>query len=174
MLGMGIFMKSKILIIALIIFAVTWLGVIFFMSSQTAVESDQISQKVTKAVVILGEKVGVIEHGASNSEKILKEYNQSVRKFAHVAMYFLLASLIFVALWQFRVNKLLSVLINILICIYIAFVDEINQMKFSGRNSGVMSEGVNDIYRDFFGIITAIFIFYIIRIINDNRRKKVQ
>ena len=171
---MGKFMKSKILIIALIIFAVTWLGVIFFMSSQTAVESNQISQKVTEAAVIIGEKVGVIEYGASNSEKSLKEFNLSVRKFAHVAMYFLLASLIFVALWQFRVNKLLSVIINFIICICIAFVDEINQMKFSGRNSGVMSEGINDIYRDFIGIIAAIFILFIIRIINENRSKKVQ
>lgn len=171
---MGKFMKSKILIIALIIFAVTWLGVIFFMSSQTAVESNQISQKVTKVAVIIGEKVGAIEYGASNSEKILKEFNMSVRKLAHVAMYFLLAALIFVALWQFRVNKLLSVIINFLICIYIAFVDEINQMKFSGRNSGVISEGINDIYRDIIGIISAIFILFIIRIINENRSKKVQ
>lgn len=167
-------MKSKLLIITLIIFAIAWLGVIFFMSSQTAVESDQISQKVTKAAVILGEKVGVIEYGASNSEKILKEYNLSVRKFAHVAMYFLMASFIFVALWQFRANKLASVTISFLICIYIAFIDENNQMKFSGRNSGVMSEGINDIYRDIYGIIAAIFILFIIRIISENRGKKVQ
>ncbi len=167
-------MKSKILIIALIIFAVTWLGVIFFMSAQTATESEQISQRVTKAVVLLGEKVGTIEFGASNSERILKEYNLSVRKFAHVAMYFLLTALIFVALWQFRVNKLVSVIISFFVCIYIAFVDEINQMKFTGRNSGLLSEGVNDIYKDILGILSAIFIFFIIRIISENRCKKVQ
>jgi VanZ family protein len=167
-------MKRKMLLFTLIIFAVAWLGVIFFMSSQTATESDQISKKVTKAAVILGEKVGTIEYGTSNSEQMLKEYNISVRKFAHVAMYFLLASLIFVVLWQLRVKKLLSVIINFLICIFIAFMDEINQMKFSGRNSGVISEGINDIYKDFFGITTAILILLIIRIINENRSKKVQ
>ncbi|QNU66602.1 VanZ family protein [Ruminiclostridium herbifermentans] len=167
-------MKRKMLIIILIIFAVAWLGVIFFMSSQTAAESDQISKRVTKAAVIIGEKAGVIEYGASNSEEILKEYNISVRKFAHVAMYFLLASLIFIALWQLRVKKLLSVIISFLICIYIALVDEINQMNFAGRNSGVISEGINDIYKDFVGIITAILILFIIRIINEIRSKKVQ
>lgn len=167
-------MKKTILSIAIIIIAVIWVCVIFFMSSQSAVDSSQMSRKVTKVVVILGEKVGLIEDGASNSENIIKEQNLNIRKFAHIAMYFLLTCIMFASLWKFRANKKISVIISFSASIYIAVFDEINQMNYSGRNSGLFSEGIGDVYRDLFGIVMAIVLLLVFRIIKEARCKKVQ
>lgn len=167
-------MKGKMIIIALLIFVAVWIGFIFLMSSQTAVESGKISYKVTKAAVILGEKTGVLNNGASNSNRMLNEYNIVVRKIAHVFMYFLLASVMFLTLWEFKLSKKLTVMFSFLLCIFIAFTDEINQMGFKGRNSGIISEGIKDLSKDTVGIMMALIILLIIRMIFEVKNKNVQ
>lgn len=167
-------MNRKIISVVVIILTVLWLGFIFFMSSQTAENSSHMSKKITKVVVLLGENVGFIEDGASDSVEIINKYNLDIRKIAHVFMYFLLACLIFATLWRFKVKKILSIIISFSISLCIAFIDEINQMNFSGRNSGVFSEGIDDIFRDAFGIGMAIVLLLAIRVIKEVRSKNVR
>jgi VanZ family protein len=167
-------MKKNILSIAIIILAVIWVCVIFFMSSQTSVNSSQMSRKVTKVVILLGEKTGLIEDGASKSEDILKDFNIKIRKLAHIGMYFFLTCIMFAFLWKFKVNKIISVIISFCVSTNIAIIDEINQMNYIGRNSGVFSEGISDIYKDLFGIGMALVLLLVIRIIKETRSKKVQ
>jgi len=168
-------MKRKRLFVVVTILAVIWLGFIFYMSSQTAVASGQMSESITKDVVTVGEKVGVVKAGTTSSELALRRYDSIIRSTAHVGMYFVLACIMFFVFWIWGLNKKISVILSFVIGAFISFVDEINQMHLVGRNSGgVIRDGIEDIYRDTFGICIALVIFVIIRVIAETRAKNVK
>ncbi len=165
-------MRQKKLFIFVTILVVIWFGFIFYMSSQTAADSGQMSKEVTKGVILIGEKMGVVGAGTANSEVALKKYNTIIRNLAHVGMYFLLACMMFSAFWLFGINKKKSVIFSLATGVFVSIIDEINQMHFVGRNSGgVISDGIDDIYRDTFGICAALVIFVIIRVMVELREK---
>lgn len=165
-------MKQKKLFVFVTILAVIWFGFIFYMSSQTAADSGQMSKSVTKGVVLTGEKAGVIQAGTVNSETALKKYHVIIRNLAHIGMYFLFACILFSSFWAFGINKKKSVLLSFAIGFFVSIIDEVNQMHFAGRNSGgVISDAIDDIYRDTFGICSALLIFVIIRVMIELRDK---
>lgn len=165
-------MKQKKMCIVVMILVVIWVGFIFYMSSQTAVNSGKISQSVTKTAVLIAEKVKVVKAGTANSEPALKRYDTIIRNTAHVGMYFVLACIIFSALWLLKLGKVKSVILSFAICVSCSIMDEINQMHFTGRNSGgVISDGIEDLFRDAFGICVALAIFFVFRVISELRNK---
>ncbi|PYG89467.1 VanZ family protein [Ruminiclostridium sufflavum DSM 19573] len=166
-------MKKRKISIVVIALAGIWLGVIFFMSSQTAADSTQMSKTITRTFLAVGEKAGIVEEGASTSNELISKYDPDTRKMAHVIMYFLLASVIFAALWELGANKNISAVISFFASICIAVIDEINQMSFTGRNSGVVSEGIADIYRDASGIGIALVILLVLRAVKEIKNRKV-
>lgn len=156
--------------IVLLIALLAWLGLIFTMSSQTAVASGEMSQSVTKEFIVTGEKVGMIEKGTAQSPKAVEQLDSAVRKLAHMGMYFVLAGIIFSILWAWGMERFKAALISLVGCIAVSIMDEINQMQFAGRNSGgVISEGIGDLVRDAGGAITALVIFVILRSITVKR-----
>jgi VanZ family protein len=165
-------MKKKKFRLVLLLLAVIWFGFIFYMSSQTAADSGQMSRTITKAAILAGQKVGIVEVGTVNSEPTLEKYNLAIRKLAHVGMYFLLACVIFCALRVWGLSKKVTVILCFVISISIGIIDEINQMNFVGRNSGIISEGIKDLYRDIFGTCILLGIVVIIGVIIEARSKE--
>ena len=163
-------MRQKKMFVVVMILTVSWFVFIFYMSSQTAVSSGQMSKSVTKAAILTGEKVGVIKAG--NLELALKRYDTIMRNTAHVGMYFILACVMFSASWLWGLNKKVSVILSFAVGIFIGIIDEINQMHFAGRNSGgVISDGIEDLFRDTLGICIALMLFVIVRVITELPRK---
>lgn len=71
-----------------------WLVLIFYLSSQPAVESDGLSKKVTKIII---EKVGrlvPLDSETSTTADLVARFNHVVRKFAHFGVYFILGILL--------------------------------------------------------------------------------
>lgn len=155
------------------IFAVAvmgWICFIFYMSSQTAVNSGHMSRAVTKYLVRAAETVGIVGEGASYSEHIIQNADIIVRDLAHMVMYFLLTCIFSAMLWMLGIKGHKWIPAAFIIGTGISVVDEINQMHYYGRNSaGLASEGIQDVLKDVFGICVAIGIFNLLRRKNKSR-----
>jgi VanZ family protein len=151
--------KKKGIIIISIITIFAWIGVIFFMSSQSAVSSGSMSRAVTKLVVETGESLGVLEGGTVNSPAMVSKYDNYTRSAAHVALYFLLSLIVLSGfrLWGLYRGKWM--LTGFLLCIAVSLLDELNQMRYDGRNDyGLISSAATDLFKDVLGISAALLI----------------
>lgn len=154
-----------LLVLGLVVF-------IFYMSSQTAVNSGHMSRRVTLFLIKSAEKIGALTRGSTDYPYLVQKYDSVIRSFAHIGMYFLLClilSLVF-KYWQLRRWTIVS----FTICSVISILDELNQMHYKGRNDyGQLVSGIADLFKDAFGTIAAILVaLLIIRIINRVRSKK--
>ena len=144
------------------------------MSSQTSISSGKMSKTVTKAVLLIGEKAGIMQHGAHRSASIIEKYNIIIRNIAHVSMYFVLACVLCFLFWITKLNKFKASVITLGIGFICSVLDEINQMNFIGRNSnGVLLDAIEDIERDTIGICIALLIFLLIRILSESRKRNL-
>lgn len=159
-------MKSKGIGIAAAVLLLVWIGLILYMSSQSAESSGHISRTITVQMLKAAEKAGFIAEGASKSSSFIVLVDQKVRSLAHVSMYFLLGLIFMVMLWVWRVKRNKRITIVFLVCLGLSIMDEINQMQYYGRNnSGLISAGLEDIMKDTLGICSAIVLFIVIRIV---------
>jgi len=156
---------------ALVLLAVGWIGFIFYMSSQTAVNSGNISRAVTRLLLKAGEKAGIVSYQTAHSASQIIHFDSITRSVAHISMYFLLACVISIAFRLFGMKSGKSAAITILVCLAISILDELNQMNYTGRNdNGLAASGMEDIIKDVIGTAAALAVFFLIRHFRDSKK----
>lgn len=132
------------------IFIVVWMGLIFKLSSQPAVQSGQLSGKVTNI------NIKAIEKVKPNTKFDIAEFNHMVRKNAHFFIYLVLGVLTISALRVNGISGYRHVIFTLLICILYASSDEIHQIFVPGR-----SAQIKDIFIDSAGAGVGILVYSI-------------
>ncbi len=155
------FQNRNIVKIVVALLVIGWVGFIFYMSSQTAVNSGNMSRSVTLFLIKASEKIGVLSQGPSNHAELVHKYESTVRSLAHMGMYFLLCLILSLVLKFWGLKR--WAFASFTVCLAISILDELNQMHFEGRNdSGKISSGMEDLFKDVFGTIAALIVALII------------
>lgn len=111
---------------------ILWMGLIFYLSHQQAIESSHLSAGVTERII------AVIESVISGVEIDVGNFNHLIRKGAHFFSYLILGILVTNALKSSAIRGLKSFLIALVICILYAVSDEVHQLFVPGRAGQVM------------------------------------
>jgi VanZ family protein len=114
-----------------------WLVLIFYLSSQPAVESDGLSKKVTKVIIENVGKVVPLDGQTSTTVDLVEQFNHLVRKYAHFTLYFVLGMFMMNGFRQSGVVGLKGFLFSLLFCILYAISDEVHQIFVPGRGAQV-------------------------------------
>ena len=158
--------KNKILFWIFAVFSVFIMAVIFMFSHQTSLESAQISEGLSGALL------NVFESEDSQTWAlnfvILRIF---IRKFAHVFLFTVLSGCqTFAAINVNTPKKFVKYLVVLLIGLGYAIFDEVHQFFIEGRSSEII-----DVVLDFFGVVSGLIfamIFYkIIQIIAKKYKK---
>jgi VanZ family protein len=104
-----------------------WMALIFFLSSQPADQSNELSTGITEAIAKVVEKV------IPGTKVITGELNHIVRKNAHFLAYLILGILTMTALRNSGAGISKSFLLAMLVCVLYAASDEIHQLFVPGR-----------------------------------------
>ncbi len=129
-------------------------------SSQNGTDSTNDSRSFTSTAIgkiaKLGQKMGLIEEipTGSEAEKIVKKYNPFVRKLAHLGVYFVLGTLLMMALTPYHLPLWLHFMLTIMLCFGYSLTDEYHQTMVSGRNGTFM-----DCIIDTAGSMVAVLIY---------------
>lgn len=137
--------NSKFLLIVSWIAVVLWMILIFYLSSQPAVDSNKLSKGVTEVVV---EALHIV---APNADLNNSKFNNVLRKNAHFFNYLMLGLLIMNALVCSSVNRRQSFFIALGICIIYFISDELHQILIPGRGAQI-----KDVVIDIVGAIVGI------------------
>lgn len=116
---------------------VIWMGVIFFMSSQTGKESGALSAKVITTIASI---VDSDFDKMSDDEKsaVIEKWQHFTRKTAHFSEYAVLGVLCTLALLQYeRIRRRMCIVWSVLIAAVYASSDEIHQRFVDGRGGQV-------------------------------------
>lgn len=155
-------MKKAIKIIILLLFAITWMLIIFKLSGMT---SNTSNGKSTNIISIFIEDALDItnEYGITSSyptdEKLDRAstlINAPMRKVIHASVYFVLAFFIMTFLNVIFDHKkyLLTIILAFIICVLFASSDEIHQTFVNGRTGQIL-----DVIIDSAGAIVGIFFY---------------
>lgn len=131
--------------------ALLMLYTIFSFSSQTGVESADVSLKVSRYLVIAADRVFDMELDPVRAEEVAQKIHFYVRKLGHVTEYFILAVTVSFPLYVYRVRGLWLVFIAGIFCVGVAAMDEYYQSFVAGRGPSV-----RDVCIDGIGIIIGI------------------
>lgn len=123
--------KQQIIFYISVMLVIGWMALIFYLSSQPASQSNELSNRVTEVIVETIEKVA--PEIASNWD--LKELNHFIRKNAHFFSYFVLGVLVMNALYQKGYRKFA---LSLIICILYSISDEIHQTFVPGRGGNII------------------------------------
>lgn len=123
------------------------MGLIFFLSAQTADQSVQLSGGVTQFLLTL---VGWIFPNIASDPEI---FHHLVRKSAHFLAYLLLGTLTANACRRSGASVMRTMLLALIICVFYAASDEIHQLYVSGRGAAV-----TDVLIDSAGALLGIFL----------------
>jgi VanZ family protein len=123
--------KQQIIFYISVMLVIGWMALIFYLSSQPASQSNELSNRVTEVIVETIEKVA--PEIASNWD--LKESNHFIRKNAHFFSYFVLGVLVMNALYQKGYRKFV---LSLIICILYSISDEIHQTFVPGRGGNII------------------------------------
>ena len=129
-------MKKVISIILVII----WMIVIFYLSNQNSLETNETTGLIYKLFHINTDSIFVF---------VL------IRKFAHFFEYLILGILVYYMFKQFNVNK--TIICTLLLCIIYSCSDEIHQLFIPGRTGKII-----DCLIDALGSITGILLYKIV------------
>lgn len=150
--------------------ALLMMCVIFSFSAQSGTESANLSNKVTKAALIVADEV--FDKGWTEQEinERVPRYSYYVRKLAHMTEYCVLAITIALPLYVYGLRGFPLLLTAGLVCVIFASTDEYHQSMVAGRGPSV-----KDVLIDSCGAIIGISlvrIFSWIALGGDTRRKK--
>lgn len=154
---MSIVTNSKIIMIIISWAAVLfWMLLIFYLSSQVAEQSNNLSKGVTKIIVETVEKV------TPEKDFNMDTINHFVRKNAHFFAYLTLGILVLNAIRRSRMNGstisgVATLAMAFGICVLYAISDEVHQLFVPGRGGQV-----KDILIDSSGAIVGIGLYMII------------
>ncbi len=136
-----------------IILIILWMGLIFVLSNDTAVES---SKKSDGLIVRCVQDIIKRDLSTKEKEKVLKYLVKPVRKSAHFFLYFVLGILIINLFKSFELFNYKTILIAVLLCFLYACSDEIHQLFIKGRSCEV-----RDILIDTIGSLSGISVYYL-------------
>lgn len=125
------------------VLVVIWMMFIYYLSSQSATISSDVSFKITDVVYQL------LNHVFDNLK--IETLDSFIRNLAHFTMYFILGFLLLNALQYNNLHKRYNLIITLLICIPYSISDEIHQIYVPGRAFQI-SDIVIDIVGSFTGI----------------------
>lgn len=140
----------------------TCAGAIFILSNQPATDSDKVSQSVTEKIINISPKINKLP--PEKKQPIVKQFNETVRKFAHFFLYTLLGiiALLLLNCYSFSFRK--AWLFTLFICLLYAISDEVHQLFVPGRGAQV-----RDVLIDFSGVLIG---SSIIALIHKRRNRK--
>ncbi|MBZ4647637.1 MAG: phosphotransbutyrylase [Clostridia bacterium] len=148
--------KNKIIIIFSWTVVLSWLVLIFYLSTQPAVESDGLSKKVTKVIIETIDRVVELDNGKSGMD-LVEKFNHIVRKYAHFTSYLVLGLLMMNGFRRSRVKGFRGFIFSFVFCILYAISDEVHQLFVPGR--GVQ---VTDVLIDSIGAFVGIGIYGVV------------
>ena len=124
---------------------ILWMGVIFYLSHQQAVESNSLSTGITERIV------AIIERVAFGIEVDLVHFNHLIRKSAHFFAYLVLGILVSNALNSHGYAGFKLFWVAMGICVLYAISDEVHQLFVPGR-----AGQVRDVLIDSAGAVVGI------------------
>jgi len=144
-------MKRKIFLIILVL---SWMGLIFYFSSQNAQDSTSQSRGVLEKTNIIKK----YEENKSEAEKelIISTTDLYFRKLAHIAEFLVLSVLVCFLIKEYTLDIKKILLISFIICLIYSCSDELHQLFVLGRSAELM-----DVFIDNIGCFIGYIIFYI-------------
>lgn len=144
------------------IFIVLWMGVIFCLSNQPAIDSSELSDGFISNTI--GNVYKLLNKNISSDElsEIKVKYTHPVRKMAHFTIYMILGILVTLLVREYNVSFNKCLFISLLVCLLYSISDEVHQLFVMGRSCEI-----RDILIDTSGSFIGIFVF------NKLFRKKV-
>lgn len=148
-------MKSRNKTGLILLFATTlWMLFIFYLSSQTAQISDNLSKKITILLINIIKQIKDIDIISINH---VGKLNNIIREYAHGFVYIVLSIFAVNALRGIKINVSMSCLLAFLISVAFACTDEIHQMFVPGR-----AAQLQDLMIDCAGALLGLVIFNIV------------
>jgi len=142
--------KKRLIRIAAWIITLIWMGIIFYLSSQSAAQSAYLSTGIQNRLL------SFLIHFMPNIEKMeLSNLNFYIRKNAHFMAYFILGVLTYFSLVQSEVRKPAN--LALIICFLYAVSDEVHQLFTPGR-SGQFRDVLIDSTGSVLGVLLAFFV----------------
>lgn len=144
------------------IFIVLWMGVIFCLSNQPAIDSTELSDGFISNTI--GNVYKFFNKNISSDElnEIKVKYTHPVRKMAHFTIYMILGILVTLFVREYNVSFNKCLFISLLVCLLYSISDEVHQLFVIGRSGEIL-----DVLIDTSGSFIGIFVF------NKLFRKKV-
>jgi len=130
-----------------------WLVVIFYLSTQPAADSSNLSKKVTKVII----EIIPLDNEVSTTENLIAKLEPSIRKLGHFSEYFVLGLLVTNALRVSGVFGIKAFIYSLLFCILYAVSDEFHQYFVPGR-----STEFGDVVIDTIGSFIGVSLYYLI------------
>ena len=144
------------------ILIVVWMGIIFSLSNQPAIDSTELSDGFISNTIGNVYKVFNKNIGSDELNEIKVKYTHPVRKMAHFTIYMILGILVTLLVREYNVSFNKCLFISLLVCLLYSISDEVHQLFVMGR-----SGEIRDILIDTSGSFIGIFVF------NKLFRKKV-
>ncbi|WP_027626167.1 VanZ family protein [Clostridium lundense] len=168
-----------------IILCLFWMGLIFYNSSNTGLESNKKSYQILNDIKIIYHKVedkvknnstkvyennineekkkvnNVVEKKITKSKNEDNKYSRNekfnlfLRKNAHAFEYLILAMLLGNAFYSFRIKPEDAIIYILFICLFYAVTDEYHQLFVKGRTSSIQ-----DVLIDFTGGVFGMVLYY--------------
>lgn len=113
--------------------ALIWMALIFFLSAQPAVNSNNLSKGVTKIIIEIIGRILPLQIEMSTVNDLVSQLNHFVRKFAHFFAYMILGILIAAAFVKNGIKGYKAFAFSLVICFIYAASDEIHQLFVPGR-----------------------------------------
>lgn len=140
------FYMKKYAELALWAASIAVMAAIYSFSAQPAVKSNDLSKGITKTIVDKNPQTKDLPE--NEKEKVVRDYNSIIRKYAHFTL-FLLLGLFVTAAMSLRFNKMAFLniwLISLGFCLAYAVLDEVHQLFVEGRGAQI-----TDVLIDFCG-----------------------
>ena len=162
---------------------VFWFAIVSLFSSQTGAESGKVSEKVTKKLLEIKDKLEiVVEHYQDTNEIIIKgiqiqpstkkridKWEVSVRKMAHFMLFLCGGFLIY---WILKVYSIKMAGVRaVILGMFLSCMDELHQKYTQNRTPQIKDVGI-DTCGIIVGVLCAFILWKIGQIIRKKRRKK--
>ena len=133
-------MRKNVIKILFMVFVIGWMGMIFYFSHQTGVQSSSMSSKITNKILHLF--ISSYDDLPLNEQtEIFKNASFVIRKLAHYFEYAILGLLLFLAIYNFTNKRGIVFSLSIGIGVLYAISDEVHQSFIGGRAPMVLEIG---------------------------------
>jgi VanZ family protein len=134
------------------LFVILWMGIIFFLSAQTAAESSGLSGQTIRALIPIF-MPEFIDMSQVQQNEIVANLQHLVRNIAHILIYSVLGVLCICALISYKFKLKVKIFATLVICTVYAATDELHQLFVDGRGFQF-----SDIFLDFCGAFLGVLV----------------